>query len=371
MNQRYRYQSIFTFGSLQSVGHTEEYFAKHTRKLVINIVMPRLKNQGNLLRVYFEGKLIKEEIVWSSTSFFSYYLFWFYHYWKFLLVFFGRNEKFIVLAGHPIFLLGMTVQKLLRPNVQFAYWIGDYSPPVNLSLWMFEKLKKYYHDRVSYAFYLSDIINQIFNKGKIMNTLWKKTVMWGVNPIGTGKYDIKGQFNILFVGLLKEGQGIELLLSFLAKHQKYTLKIIGICPNGLFRKYQELIAKYHIVNRVFFPNKFYTDSKLARLAKTCHVGVAFYETGLNSSTYYTDPGKVKTYIEMGLPVIMSHTSAISPYIVQFGCGEVVDFSEDALAQALVKIQRNYIIYKNASDKFNEYFYFENYYKDKFKCFEQN
>ena len=129
-----RYQSIFTYGSLQSIGHTEDYFSANTRKLIVYIIMPRLKNKGNFLRIYQNGRLLKEKKIWSSENFFFYYLSWFWHNWKFILEYFEKEESFIVLSGHPIFFFGMSIQKLLRPNIRFAYWIGDYFPPVNLSL---------------------------------------------------------------------------------------------------------------------------------------------------------------------------------------------------------------------------------------------
>ncbi len=369
MKQTYRYESIFTYGSLQSVGHAEEYFSEHTRKLVMYIVMPRVKNKGNLLRIYQDGRLVKEEKVLSSGNFFFYYLSWLWHNWKFILTYFEKEERFIVLSGHPIFFFGMSIQKLLRPNMQFAYWIGDYFPPINLSLRLFEKLKKYYHDRVSYTYYLSDTINKILNEGTIMNDRWKKTVMWGVKPIITRRRDIKGEFNILFIGLLKEGQGIEVILKFLATHPEYALKIIGICRDDLFEYYQALIGQYGIGERVFFPNKFYSDSELEGIAKDCHVGIALYDIGKLNATYYTDPGKVKTYIEMGLPVVMSSTSAIAPYVINFCCGEIIDGQEPSLAQALVKIQRNYSSYCRGLKKFVDYFYFETYYKKSFRGLE--
>ncbi len=360
-----RYRNIFMYASLQFCGHIEEYFAAHTEKLVVYIVMPRLKNRSNLVRIYNTGKLVEEKKAWSSDNIFLYYISWYIHYLKFIFSYFPRDEKFVVLSSHPISFFGMTLQKLLRPNLRFAYWIGDYFPPVNLSLWLFEKLKKYYHDRVSYTYYLSDKINKIFNEGNIMNDRWKKTVMWGVKPIITRKRDVKGPFNILFVGLLKEGQGIEVLLSFLANHRDYTLKIIGICRDQLFKKYQALIGQYGIGDRVFFPNKFYSDTKLAELAKTCHVGVAVYDVGPLSATFYTDPGKVKAYIEFGLPLVMTNTSAIASYIHRYHCGEIINSDENDLNHAFVKIQRKYPEYLKGLRKFISHFYFENYYRKRF------
>lgn len=365
MKKIFRYKNIFMYASLQFCGHIEEYFASHTEKLVLYIVMPRLKNRGNLLRIYKAGKLIDEKKVWSSDNIFLYYISWYIHYLKFIFSYFSRDEKFVVLSSHPISFFGMTLQKLFRPNLRFAYWIGDYFPPVNISLRLFEKLKKYYHDRVELNYYLSDTINKILNEGIVMDNKWKKTIMWGVKPIITRKRDVKGQLNILFVGLVKEGQGIEVLLSFLAKHPSYTLKIIGICRDELFTKYQALIEKHRLDDRVFFPNKFYSDTELMELAKTCHVGVAVYDVGPLNATFYTDPGKVKAYVEFGLPLVMTNTSAIALYIRRYHCGEVINSNENDLNSALIKIHRNYPEYLEGLKKFISHFYFENYYKKRF------
>lgn len=318
--------------------------------------------------MYRQGRLVKEEKVWSSSNFFLYYVSWLCHYWKFILVYFERKEKFVVLSGHPISFFGMSLQKLLRPNARFAYWIGDYFPAVNVSLRLFEKLKKYYHDRVSYAYYLSATINKIFNEGNIVDNERKKTVMWGVKPIITKKRDFKGQLSILFVGLVKEGQGIEVLLSFLAKHSDYTLKIIGICRDELFENYQALIGQYEIGDRVFFPNKFYSDTELTELAKTCHVGIALYDTGKLNATYYTDPGKVKTYAELGLPIVMTDTSGIAFFVKRFGCGEVIK-KEEEIETALEKMRSHYGEYQQGLKKFLSYFAYNAYYRKSFNALE--
>ncbi|MFZ5845435.1 MAG: hypothetical protein ACOY0S_03130 [Patescibacteria group bacterium] len=368
MKSRFRYQSIFMYSTLQFAGHVEEYFAKYTRKLVVYVMMPRLKNRANLLRRYREGRLIEEKKVWSSGNLFLYYLSWYLHYLYFICKYFPPNEAFIVISGHPIAFLGMTVQKLLR-RLTFAYWIGDFYPPVKWSLFLFEKIKKFYHDRVPFTYYLSDKINQKMN-GKVLTQPHHRTVMWGVKRLKINKVPLKDKFNILFIGLVKEDQGLELLFSFLARHKEYSLKIIGICPDGLYQKYLAIIKKREIDEQVFFPNKFYSDTELENLAKTCHVGVAMYDTSPLSATFYTDPGKVKAYAELGLPVVMSETSAAAFYIRRFGCGEVINNDEKKLEEALLKIRRNYPRYLSGLENFRKYFYFETYYQRAFKALEK-
>ena len=119
---------------------------------------------------------------------------------------------------------------------------------------------------------------------------------------------------MLFVGVIRPSQGIEDLLLFVKNTPKVELSIIGVCEKNLFEKYNSLLIKYKISDRVWFPNRFVDDDELKNIAKVHHVGIALYEKGVNTATHYTDPGKIKTYIEMGLPVVMTNTSAIVQYI---------------------------------------------------------
>lgn len=363
-----RYKKIFMYASLQFCGHIEEYFAFHTEKLVVYIVMPRLKNRGNLVRVYKAGKLVEEKKVWSSDNIFLYYTSWYIYYLKFIFSYFSRNEKFVVLSSHPISFLGMTLQRLLR-KITYVYWVGDYFPATNSLLFWYEKIKKYYHDRVAFRYYLSNNINELMN-GKVMGDATHATVMWGVKPVFTKRTVPGRHLTLLFVGLVKPGQGLERLFSFLQVHKEYSLKIIGICSADLYATHRDMIVKFGIAKQVFFPNKFYSDEELIELTQTCHIGIALYDISPLSSAYYTDPGKIKSYAEMNLPVIMSYTTGIAPYIQKFHAGELVSEDPANLIEAIEKITKEYPAYLEGLKKFNAYFYFESYYRRAFRSLER-
>lgn len=362
----FRYNTIFMNGSLQSVGHTMDYFIEHTKKLLIYIIMPRVQGTHNLLRVYDKGVLVKEKIIPSSSNLFQYYFLWWFYQQNFFLRYFAYYEKVHVLVGHPIGLIGMTLMRIVR-SVTYAYWIGDYFPPVHWSLILFEKLKKYYHDRVSSTYYLSDRINNIFN-GKIVKLSNKKTVMWGVKPYKGPKKQIISPFRLLFVGVVRPSQGIEDLLLYIKQTPEVELSIIGVCERALYDKYILLVKKYKISDRVWFPNAFVSDEELKKLGNLHHVGIALYEKGEHTATHYTDPGKVKTYIELGLPVIMTNTSAIAPFIQKYDAGIVID-SPSQLKTALQILQKQYIQYQKGVQIFSKYFEFEMYYKNAFQALE--
>ncbi|HLD25142.1 MAG TPA: hypothetical protein VJB96_04470 [Patescibacteria group bacterium] len=368
MRNTFRYDTIFMYGSLQSVGHTMEYFVRHTRKLVVFIVMPRVNGTENLVRVYHEGTMISERHVPSSRNILLYYLRWWYHHNLFLLTFFHRRERVLVFTGHPIALFGMSIIKLIR-RVTYAYWIGDYYPPVNVSLILFEKLKKYYHDRVSCTFYLSDLINEKLN-GSVRKTHEHRTVMWGIEmPKKRATLPRIRMTKLLFVGVVRPGQGLEEVFEYLSRDKTVCLSVIGVCESTYYALLQRLIKKLSIQDQIFFPNTFYSDTKLRTIAKDHHIGIALYDESPKSASFYTDPGKVKTYVEMGLPVVMTKTSAIAPYVRRFGCGETVSSTAE-LPRVLDTMKRQYERYQDGLVAFSRYFAYESYYRNAFVAFEE-
>ena len=358
MKKKFRYHSILLYASLQFCGHTEEYFSKNSGKCVVFIVLPRAQGIDNILRVYIQGKLSSEKVIRSSGNILLYYTLWLSNHWKILLTQFNRDEKFVIISGHPITFFGITIQKILRQS-KYVYWVGDYFPPVNKILVFYEKLKRFYHDKVEYRYYLSDRINAILNDGKIVHTKFSRTVMWGVKPIAIIKKS-QPATHLLSVGLIKESQGLEYLINFLKDHPVFKLSIIGFCESELYTRFMRIVKESQLANRVFFPNIFYPEKELIQYSKLCHIGIALYDEGNTTATYYTDPGKIKTYTELGLPVVISRTSDIQKYILQYRCGEVIERSHNAFAAALERISVHFSSYIYGVKRFNEYFYYDAY-----------
>lgn len=363
----FRYKNVFLQGSLQFCGNIEEYFVNHTKKLVVFIIMPRVKNKGNTVRLYKYGRLIHEEPFSLSENIFLYYFGWYVKYLMVINKYCLKKENFFAIVFHPIFFFGMSIQKIWK-NIQFVYWVGDYFPGNSRIIKMFEELKKFYHSKVAYSCYASDMLNKIMN-GKILKNDFRKTVMLGVKPKRiVRKYD--KNFTILFVGLIKESQGLEFFYKFLKENKEYKLKVIGDCEKKLYAKHMSIVKKYNIGSQVYFPNKFFSDEELNKISRECQIGIALYIADKSNVTYYTDPGKVKTYAELGLPVIMSNIPSIAHYIVKFKAGEIVERNEQALNSALKKVKNNYEKYVDGIEKFNKYFYFEDYYQERFKFLER-
>lgn len=365
---KFRYKNILLYTSHQWCGNIEEYFSQNSERLLAFLLMPRVQNKDNVLRIYEQGKLIEEKNINLSENIFLYYLLWYIHYIKAIFTSVSRNERIIVISFHPYPLFFMTFQKFFR-KLTFVYWIADYFPPINFILRLFEKLKSYYHKNIDYACYLGDGVNNIMN-GKIMTTDRKRTIIWGVKPKNIKRNFIKTKHTILFVGVVRSTVGLEIAYEFLKANKTYNLKVIGVCDEALYKRQKAMIENYGISKQVYFPNRFFFDDELNEISKECFVGIALYSIDNTSTIYYADPGKVKAYTEMGLPVVMTKTSSIAPYIKKFKAGEVIDRDVTSLERAVRNIQGNYKLYTDGVTKFNRYFYFEEYYRKGFKFLEK-
>jgi glycosyltransferase involved in cell wall biosynthesis len=365
--KKFTYKRIFAYGSSQFCGHIEEYLATHTAELCMLIVQPRIGQHQNLLRRYSRGVLLEERLLCSSQNIVLYYTLWYFHHVRELLHFSGSKETTMVFGGHPIVFFGMSLLKLIRPLV-YTYWIGDYFPSSHPLIRLYERLKKWYHDRIPHTFYLSDAINRVMN-GTVMKTPFRRTVMWGLKPYPAMQAPPVSPFNLLFVGLIRPGQGLEKLFGFLKEHSEYRLSLIGVGHAGYVAELHTLLQQTGLADRVFFPNRFYSEPELLEVARRCHVGIALYDTTTENFTHYADPGKVKAYAEMRLPVVMTRISDITFYIEKFNSGIVID-STDELSNAIEKVRDNYVIYQNGIQQFIDYFDYTNYYQKSFLSFEE-
>ena len=108
---------------------------------------------------------------------------------------------------------------------------------------------------------------------------------------------------------------------------------------------------------------FVSQEELSDAAAKCFCGLALYDTSPGNFTHYADPGKVKSYIEMGLPVVMTRISEVVPCVEKFKAGEVIG-SVDDLPDALSRIAANTLVYVDGACSFAAHFEFNDYYNSR-------
>ncbi len=356
--RRYRYQSVFAHASFQFCGHIDEYLIANTRHLTLLRVQTRFGNGGHRLERYEEGRLVEERKLCSSKNIFLYYLLWAFHHNRELWRCAHRQKGFtIALFTHPVACFGMGIQRFFG-RIRYAFWPWDWFVPNRLPIRIYASVVRHYIKRVDFAYALTQGIAD-----KVGGNV--SVVMLGMKRLPCADVDRSGSRRILVVGQLRQGQGVEAVLDFVAEHPKYSLALMGAAAHGFEKVIEDRVCAGHISERVYFPNRFVSQDELSEVAATCFCGLALYDTAPDNFTHFADPGKVKSYIEMGLPVVMTRISGIVPYVERFKAGEVIG-SVDDLSDAMSRIAVNTLVYNEGVRSFAAHFEFNDYYNSRFR-----
>lgn len=365
-HNQFRYDCVFALASFQFCGHIDEYLIENTRRLCLMYVLPRFGEQKQIVRRYEEGKLVEERALRSSQNIFLYYWLWFWHHNVEILKFTkGYDGKTLVIGGHPVCFFFMACVKMLR-RLSYLYWIGDYFPNKSFVIRAFERVKRFYHDRIPFTYYLSDAINRKLNCGRLREEPAHRTLMWGMRRFMMSGDSVAraASKQLLFVGLVRNGQGVENILDFLVENKDFTLAIVGVAANGFEAEVQRIIAERRLAGRVYFPNRFHSQDELLEIASRSLAGLALYSLDEDNFTHYADPGKVKAYLEMNLPVIMTRISEVVPFVERFHAGEVI-VSMDEIGTAAKRIAEGYRSYEEGVRRFNDHFEYSRLYAEAF------
>lgn len=350
MERRFRHEAVFAQASFQFCGHVDAYFVANTRHLALVYFQTRFGKGAHLVRRYEEGRLVEERTcAFTSPSCLGYYLeMW--RLWNRELNRFrrGRAEVTAVFT-HPLLALGRS----LRRNVRTVFWQWDYFPSASPKNALFNACARFYASRCTVYRPLTHAIGAVVGRPEA------RPLMLGVQP--PTRFGDPRSTRLLLVGQLRRGQGVETALDFIAAHPGYSLSLMGASANEFGDAIRRRIAEAKMEDRVFFPDCFVSEDELRAEAAKCLVALALYDTAPGNFTHYADPGKVKSAIEMGLPVVMTRISEIAPVVERFHAGEVVDSAAD-LPAAVEKIRRSPAAYFDGCRAFAAHFSYARYYE---------
>ncbi|QQS61164.1 MAG: glycosyltransferase [Candidatus Moraniibacteriota bacterium] len=151
--------------------------------------------------------------------------------------------------------------------------------------------------------------------------------MW-TQEIRTYSFDECEKNTLVFMGHLLEKQGAQLVIMAISEIIKtipdFRFKIIG---DGKYKNELISLAKEKKVSKYCnFMGKIDDIRKLEDEVAKSAIAIAPYIKKLDTWTYYADPGKVKTYIACGVPLLFTDVSWNAREIQEKGCGYVI--SED-------------------------------------------
>lgn len=171
-----------------------------------------------------------------------------------------------------------------------------------------------------------------------------KVVPYGVWTDRIRKYNYAEceKNTLVFMGHLIEKQGVQLVIKIIPKiieqFPDFKFKIIG---DGNFKNALIQIANdLKVIKYCDFKGKIDDIKSLEdEVAKSC-VAIAPYIKKLDTWTYYADPGKVKTYLACGVPLLLTDISWNAKEIEQNKCGKIITEDDDIIINGLSEFMNN-------------------------------
>jgi glycosyltransferase involved in cell wall biosynthesis len=143
---------------------------------------------------------------------------------------------------------------------------------------------------------------------------------------------------LAFLGHLLEKQGLQLVIEALPSIRRrlpaVTLLILGDGPYRAALERQS--AELGVADAVEFAGFIDDHHEVERRLAGCTLGLAPYVPDPESFSRFADPGKIKTYLACGLPVILTDVPPIAPLLEERGAGRIVPYEAPALADTIVE-----------------------------------
>ena len=166
-----------------------------------------------------------------------------------------------------------------------------------------------------------------------------KVVPYGVwtKLINKYSYDDCEKNTLVFMGHLLPKQGVQLVIQaipeIIKKIPNFRFKIIG---DGQYRDVLVNLADdLDVANYCDFKGKIEDIRELEiEVAKSC-LSIAPYIKKLDTWTYYSDPGKVKTYLACGVPLLLTGIPWNAKEIEENKCGIIISEDIEDIAEKVV------------------------------------
>jgi glycosyltransferase involved in cell wall biosynthesis len=146
----------------------------------------------------------------------------------------------------------------------------------------------------------------------------------------------------VFIGHLTAQQGLQSVLPAVGPVRKeipgFRLLVIG--SGGYGSELKKIRGRLGLNEAVSFLGAITDPDRLSGIMRKSHLGLAVYEEPAEEDTaYYADSTKIKTYLAMGLPVLLSGVPHNAREIEIHGCGTVVDPDPESVRAGIVKLLR--------------------------------
>lgn len=338
------------------------------------------KKKVNKLIIYKRGELAKEHplvhisepqslvfFLLPIKSLLTFIQLLLYIYW--LKKKYGKVDIYFTVNGFTAWV--GNIAKWLDLVDKVVFWVWDYYPPKHKSKIITIMRRIYlYFDKVSLR---SDKVvfvnNRILELRKKSNTLPDKD--FTVVPIGTdsfSKINKKQRTDVTlgFIGVVKKSQGLDEVFnsapSIMRAFPKARFEVVGSGPD---EDYFRSRARTSPLPTTF--HGYLEGESFNKILSRCTIGVATYLPDPSNVSYFGDPGKVKRYLALGLPVIITNILEFSKTVEENNAGVIITYGKsEELTNALKKIIAHYDLYQMNALNLAKKFYYKKIYPDIFK-----
>ncbi|TSC88404.1 MAG: glycosyltransferase [Microgenomates group bacterium Gr01-1014_16] len=251
------------------------------------------------------------------------------------------------------------------------FWVWDYYPPIHPSkvvmlmryiYWQFDRVSSY-SDKVAF------VNNRLLNLRKDLG-IYARDAKHTIVPIGTDYFPYHKKHNpkkvvYAFIGVLKINQGPGVIFD----HSQTLFKSIGnfsyeVIGSGPDEEILKAMAKKTGVKAKFYG--YLEGDSFNQVLQKSTLGIATYIPDPSNVSYYGDPGKIKRYICLGLPVILTNVLEFSHEVEKAKAGIIIRHDDpQALAKATQKIISNYSFYSRNAYRLSQKYYYKKIYPEMF------
>lgn len=182
-----------------------------------------------------------------------------------------------------------------------------------------------------------------------------------VDKVKRKPFDKINKKKIIYRGSLVKETGVDLMIKAMPSVLKFIPDaVLEIFGDGVEREYLEREAKkLKVTKHVKFYGWIRERKKLESLMSDGALGIATFNTRIiDDKVRNADPGKIKDYMLMGMPVITTNVVSNCKQIKDQKCGLVIDYNIKDLSAAVIRLLSDEVLlrqYRNNALKFIKQF----------------
>lgn len=297
-----------------------------------------------------------------------------------LLVSFIQGKKYDFFIGLEAIntIAGLLLKKIGRVKT-VIYYVSDYSPTRFGKTWfnaLYLWLDRFCVSRADFTWDVS----LAMQKSRIESGLSSKKEYPVIHvPNGLFRSQIaslpiekRNKYELVYMGILESDMGIDLAIRALKevakKYPKIKLLIIGGASKDI-KALKILVNQLKINKSVIFYGFVHSNEQMAKIVRSCYIGLAPYRAFPNSERWYGDAGKIRQYLASGLPVVTTHVPPLGRFAVKKGAGLMTKDTVESFSDGIIRLLLDDALYENlaaAAEKISRNNTWENVYTNAFK-----